>query len=477
VSGGPPQTLCDLPSVAVGGSWNRNGDIVVGNTVGGLLRVHETGGIASPVTTLDPSRKEEFHLLPTFLPDGRHFVYLRISPAAPETGGIYVGTLDAKPEEQSIQRLMPYEVGVTYAPAAGSGPGRLLFVHEGTLIAQPFDATRLALAGEPMPVAERVGSFRDGAFFSASANDVLVYRTADTDFQVTWFDRQGTVSSRVSEPGAFRDVALSPDGARAVASRTNPQDASKADLWLFDLSRGSVATRLTLGTGIAEFPVWSSDSKRIAFSFGNSLLRQKLATGEGDEGELWRSRSAGAIRATDWSPDGQFLLYSEAVSASQGWDLFALPRDDAKPVPFARTGFNEEQGRFSPNGRWVAYVSNQSGQSEVYVRRFAADFSSGSASAGGSVLVSAGGGTAPRWRGDGRELFYLAPDGKMMAVDVSASEDFNVGTPTSLFQTPSGAVVGDVAADGKRFLIVAPVGASASVPFTVVLNWTAGLKK
>ena len=249
--------------------------------------------------------------------------------------------------------------------------------------------TRLALAGDPVPVAERVGSFRDGAFFSASANDVLVYRTADTDFQVTWFDRQGNVSGRVSEPGAFRDVALSPDGARAVASRTNPQDAAKADLWLFDLSRGSVATRLTLGTGIAESPVWSSDSKRIAFTFGNSLLRQKLATGEGDESELWRSRSAGSIRATDWSPDGQFLLYTEARRRVKSWDLFVLPRDNPKPVPFARTGFNEEQGRFSPDGRWVAYVSNQSGQSEVYVREFAADFSSGSASAGGSVLVSA----------------------------------------------------------------------------------------
>ena len=311
MSGGLPQILCDLPALAVGGSWNRDGDIIVGNLAGGLLRVRETGGVASPVTALDPARKEEFHLLPTFLPDGRHFVYLRIAPGAPDNSGTYVGTLDAKPEDQSPQRLLPYEVGLTYAAAGDSGPGQLLFLREGTLMAQPFDARRLALAGDPVPLAERVGSFRDGGFFAASNNGVLVYRTADTDFQLAWFDRQGTMSGRVSEPGGFRDAALSPDGARAVASRTNPQDTAKADLWLFDLSRGSGATRLTLGTGIAEFPIWSPDGKRIVFTFGNSVLRQKLASGEGDEQELVRSNSAGVVQATDWSPDGRFLLYTD----------------------------------------------------------------------------------------------------------------------------------------------------------------------
>jgi Tol biopolymer transport system component len=481
VSGGLPQTLCDLPSgsVAVGGSWNRDGDIIFGN-FGGLLRVRETGGVAVPITALDPARKEEFHLLPTFLPDGRHFVYLRVSPSAPESSGTYVGTLDAKPEAQSAQRLMPYEVGLSYAAAVDAGPGRLLFLREGTLMAQPFDARRLALAGDPVPVAERVGSFRDTAYFSTSANDVLVYRTADTDSQLAWFDRQGNMAGRASEPGGFRGVALSPDGARAVASRTNPQDTAKADLWLFDLSRGSGATRLTLGTGVAEFPVWSPDGKRIAFSFNHSQLRQKLASSEGDEKELLRSNSAGSVWANGWSPDGRFLLYASYVATSSNTgslDLLVVPNNGLKPVPFMQTGFNEDQGRFSPNGRWVAYVSNESGLSEVYVRGFSADFSNGSASTGGSVLVSRGGGAAPRWRGDGRELFYLAPNGKMMVVEVIAGSELHVGTPTPLFQTPPGAIVGDVTADGKRFLLVTPVGPSASVPFTVVLNWTAGLKK
>ena len=477
VSGGLPQTLCDLPGVAVGGSWNRRGDIIVGNTSGGLLRVHETGGAAVPITAPDTSRKEELHLIPSFLPDGRHFVYLRISPSAPEAGGVYVGTLDAQPDRQNSQRLLPYEVGLTFVEAGDSGPGRLLFLHEGTLMAQPFDAERLALAGDPVPVAERVGSFRDGGFFSASASDVLVYRTADTDSQITWFDRQGIVSGRVSDPGGFRAVALSPDGARAIASRTNPQDTAKADLWLFDLLRGGGATRLTLGTGIAESPVWSPDGQRIVFAFNNNQLRQKLATGEGDEKELLRSNNVELLRPTGWSPDGRYLLYTGGFSTTKSLDLLVLPRDNPTPVPFMQTSFTEEQARFSPNGRWVAYVSNESGLSEVYVREFAKDFVRGSASTGTRMLVSHGGGTAPRWRGDGREIFYVAPTGKMMAVQVQAGEGFQVGTRTPLFQVPANGVVGDVTPDGKRFLLVTPVGPSASVPFTVVLNWTAGLKK
>ena len=483
VSGGLPQTLCDLPSgsVAVGGSWNRDGDIIFGN-FGGLLRVRESGGAASPLTSLDASRKEEFHFLPTFLPDGRHFVYLRVSPGAPEAGGVYIGTLDARPEAQSLERLMPYEIGLAYAAATNSGPGRLVFLREGTLIAQPFDERRLALAGEPVPVAERVGSFRDGAFFSVSANDVLVYRPADTDSQLTWFDRQGDITGRASEPGGFRDVALSLDGTRAVASRTNPLDTTKADLWLFDLKRGSGARRLTLGGGIAEFPVWSPDGMRIVFTFNKSILRQKLASGEGDDEELLRSNSASIIWANSWSPDGRFLLYTEPVAPASrpvSRDLGVLPGHERKPVPFIRDtrGFNEEEARFSPGGRWVAYVSNQSGAQEVYVREFATDFRSGSASTGESVLVSRGGGSAPRWRGDGRELFYLAPGGKVMAVDVVTSPRFQSGTPSPLFQTPPGTLAIDVAADGKRFLLVTPAGPSASVPFTVVLNWTSSLKE
>ena len=477
ISGGPPQTLCDLPGVAVGGSWNRAGDIIVGNTAGGLLRVRETGGVPSQVTVLDPSRKEEFHLLPTFLPDGRHFVYLRISPSAPDASGVHVGTLDAKPDEQSAQRLMPYEVGVAYAAPDDSGSGHLLFLREGTVMAQPFDEKRLTLAGNPEPVAERVGSFRDGAFFAVSANGVLVFREANIDFQVALFDRQGTLSGRAGEPGGFRGAALSPDESRAVASRTNPQDAAKADLWLLDLAGGSGVTRFTLGAGKAEFPVWSRDGQRIAFTFNNNVLYQKPASGEGDEKELLRANSAGGAWATSWSPDGRFLLYATNVSLTQplgplgpatGWARAGSVRSDT---------IHRRPGPVLTRRRWVAYVSDLSGAAEVYVRAFTSDFSGGSASAGGAVLISRGGGSSPQWRGDGKELVYLAPDGKLMSVEISPGQERRAATPAPLFQTPPGTLLGGMAADAKRFLLVTPVGPSASAPFTVVLNWTAGLKQ
>jgi WD40 repeat protein len=484
VAGGPPQTVCDLPATVVGGSWNRDGDIILGNSVGGVLRVRETGGAAIPITALVPSRKEDMHLLPSFLPDGRHFVYLRTAHGTPENSGTYVGTIDATPEAQPAQPLMPYAIGLAYAPPDESGSGQLVFVREGTLVAQPFDAARLALTGDPLMLAQQVGSYRDTGFFAISANGVLVYRTVDTDAQVTWFDRQGNLSGRASEPGRYRSAALSADGTHVAVSRANPQDTSKADLWLIDLSRGSGATRFTLGgsEAVAEFPIWSSDGTRVLFSFRNSSIYQKLASGERDEEDMLHASTARLIKPTSMSPDGHFLLYAATDQNTTRWGLWVVPANLATndlmpaPVPFAHSAFDTEQGRFSPDGRWVAYMSNDSGAYEVYVRAFTADFSGGSASAGGSVLVSRGGGSAPRWRGDGKELFYLAPDGKMMRVEVAAGQEFRGGTPVPLFQTPPGAIVGDVTADGKRFLLVTPVGQSAA-PFTVVLNWMAGLKK
>jgi Tol biopolymer transport system component len=476
VSGGPPQTLCDLPGVAVGGSWNRQGDIIVGNAAGGVLRVHENGGTVSPVTAIDTARKEEAHLLPSFLSDGRHFVYLRISPSAADTSGTFIGTLDAKPGEQSLQPLLPYVVGLEYAPSSDSSPGRLMFVREGTIFAQPFDESRLALAGGPVPIAERVGSFRDGAYFSTSTNDVLVYRAADTDFQVTWFNRLGNVSGRASEPGMFRDASISPDGTRAVASRIDPQDPAKADLWMIDLTRGAGATRLTFGGGFAESPVWSSDGARIAYTFNNASIQLKRSSGDDNATMLVQVPLASFTAPNSWSHDGRFLLYT-ASATKASYDLWVLPSDGQKAMPFVRTGFNENEGRFSPDGRWIAYVSDESGAKEIYVRAFTSDFTSGSAGVGSSTRISRGGGVSPRWRDDGRELYYLSPDGKMMAVEVAKEPGFMTQVPVPLFQTPSGTTMGDVAADGQRFLLVTPVGPSASSPFTVVLNWTSGLKK
>ena len=473
VSGGPAQTLCDLPATAIGGSWNSRGDIIIGNVLGGLLRVPETGGPAMPVTTVDSARNVR-DLLPTFLPDERHFIYLRVGGTPADTG-VYLGTLDATPDAHRTRRLMPYVQGITYAASGDRGPGRLLFVREGTLMAQPFDDRRLEFAGDAVPLADHVGAYLDTAFFSTSQNGILVYRTADPAFPITWLDRHGTVVERVSDPGQYASLALSPEGRRAVVSLTNPRNRANADLWLVDLSRGGSRTRFTSAPGVrADFPVWSPDGSRIAFRLdgegGNGLFQKRVATGQ-DEQELLSS-ARGLLTPTSWSPDGRFLLYAD-TEATTGWDLWVLPLDPSesssagKPVPFARTRFNEEAGRFSPDGRWIAYVSNATGINEIYVRAFAMDGGHGSAGAGDNILVSNGGGTAPRWRRDGKELFYVAPDGKMMAVGVSAGPSFAPGKPAPLFQTPPATVFGDVTADGQRFLMVQ----SGAAPFTVVLNW------
>jgi Tol biopolymer transport system component len=474
VAGGPAQTLCDLPGTAIGGSWNHTGDIIVGNITGGILRVPDTGGSSTPVTTIDPSRKENSHLVPTFLPDDRHFVYVRVSRTAPESSGIYLGSLDEKPGDQSSRRLLPYAPGLTYAPSIDGGVAHVLFVREGALMAQPFDERRLQLAGDPVPLAEEVGVYLDTAFFSVSRSGILIYRTADPSFPITWFDRQGNVVGRVSEPGQFASVALSPDGSRAVAALTNPHDRANADLWLIDLARGS-RTRFTSNPGVrADFPVWSPDGKRIAFRTsgpGATSIHQKLVSASQEEASIDRS-SVGLVTPVSWSADGRFLIFA-GTDPITAWDLWVLrldrgsSTDGREAFPFVRTKFNEDDGRFSPDGRWVAYVSNESGVKEVYVRDFAAAFTNGDTAVAGSRLVSKGGGSSPRWRRDGRELFYLAPNGTMMAIDVTTGSEFHAETPTPLFQTPPGTIVGDVTPDGKRFLLVQ----SGAAPFTVLLNW------
>ncbi len=473
IAGGPTQTLCELTAPAIGGSWNRQGDIILGNVAGGLLRVSENGGAVSPATAINPARKEDSHVLPTFLPDGRHFIYLRASRGTPSLSGTYIGSLDAAPEAQDTQPLMPYAVGMTYVPSSAAGPGRLLYVQQGNLIAQPFDAERRVIAGDAVAVAERVGVYLDGAFFSA-ARSTLVYRTADPEFPIQWFDRQGNVAGRVSAPGAFGGIALSPADTHVVAVVTNPRDAGNSDLWLFDLVRGVTPTRFTSFPALrADFPLWSADGQRVAFRFPGPVgvsIYQKLASGA-QEAELIVRNDGGLITPTSWSPDGRFMI----VASTQGamlWDLWVArlggpePKD-AKHAAFAPTRFNEEDGRFSPDGRWIAYVSNETGRDEVYVRRFNPDLTNGSASIGTSVLVSNGGGSSPLWRADGNELFFLAQGGMMMSAAVTLGASFEARQPAALFQTPRSVTFGGVTRDGKRFLLVE----RGTSPFTVVLNW------
>jgi Tol biopolymer transport system component len=477
VSGGGAETLCDLSGYAVGGAWNRDGVIIFGTGNGGLMRISASGEPATPLTTLDSSRGEIRHDFPSFLPDGRHFIYQRIS-GKPENSGVYIGSLDSKPEEQDSKRLLATDQGPAYVPSSDTSSGQVLFIRDGRLMAQPFDTRRVELSGEPVPVAQQVGSFLDGGFFSASASGVLVYRTAGGgDSQITWLDRQGKVLGTIGEPGTYATLAISPDGTRAIVSRSdvNANDA----LWLLDLSRGA-STRFTFGSSIALLGTWSPDGSRIIFGSnrgGGDDLYQKASSGVKDEELLLNSSEA--KYPTSWSRGGRFLLYTSIKAKS---DLWVLPLEgDKKPFPFLRSEFNNEDGQFSPDGRSVAYISDESGRNEVYVRAFLPDPTAAASDTGGVSLISTGGGSQPRWRGDGKELYYRAPDGKLMAVEIATNPVFRTGVPKALFQMPPSVLSTiyhswDLAPDGKRFLFAAPTE-QGTAPFTVVLNWQAGLKK
>jgi len=473
ISGGPAQALCDVQGTVVGGSWNRDGVIVFADLSSadstiGLMQVSAAGGVASPLTTLDPSRKELVHVLPSFLPDGRHFLYLRAS-SSPEISGAYVGSINTKPEEQDSKRLLATTAAPLYVPSSDSDSGQVLFMRKRTLMAQPFDAHRLEPFGEAVPIAEQVGSFLDYGFFSASSNGVLVYRSDAGIYQLTWLDRQGKLLGTVAEPDRYNNMALSPDGRRVAVSRTNPENTPNWDVWLLDVGRNT-STRLTYEQVRATFPVWSADGSSIIFGSeraGEINLYLKLASGAGDERLLLKS-SDGYKYATSSSRDGRFLLYT-VINPKTKSDLWVLPLNgDHKPIPFLRTEFNESSGQFSPDGHWIAYISDESGGNEIYVRKFSSSSAQGSWDSEGKWLISKGGGTDPRWRGDGKELFYVASDGKLMSVDIRAKPVFEAGAPRPLFQLPIGFIGVEVTADGRRFLIGVPF--HRQLPVGIVLQ-------
>jgi len=475
-TGGPSQTVADLPGARLaGGAWNQDSVIVFGSPIG-LFRVPASGGVPVQITAADPARQEVYHIEPSFLPDGRHFVYTRYS-SDKEKSGIYVGSVDAKPEQQSSKFLVASNWGPVYAPSADPSTGYLLFMREGTLMAQPFDNRRLELKGQATPVAEQVGDNNNGGghgAFSASANDVLVFWRGGTtpDRQLTWYDRQGKVLGTAGEPGDYQELALSPDGTRVALMKRSGQ---ASDLWLLDLSRDT-STRFTFGlaTGIDSHPVWSPDGSRIIFSSVNDLYQKPTSSVK--DAELLLKSSA--PQAMDWSRDGRFLLY-RLFDPKTDWDFWVLPLEgDKKPVPFLVTEFNEHDARFSPDGHWVAYDSNESGHYEVYVRSFAMNSTGTAVEAGGKWQISNGYGNQPCWRGDGRELYYRARDGQVMAVEIATNPEFRPGKPQ-----PLGFLAGaewDCTADGRRFLVAVPKTTGKGdrpEPYTVILNWQASLKK
>jgi len=468
VTDGDPRTVCTLPALAVGGSWSHDGVIVVGSPQGGIMRCPASGGEASIVTQPDPSRQESAHVFPWFLPDGRRFLYLSVSRTAPESSGVYVQALDAPPGATPT-RILATGFGAAYVPVGNREPGHLLFMRDGALFAQAFDPARLQLTSEATRIAEPVGSFLDGAFFSASSNGALAFKTPDETRQLTWRDRHGTVLGRVGEPGRYSGLALAPEQTRAVVVQGTTRSTADQDLWLVDVPSGR-SSRLTFDARLEAWPVWADDGKRIVFAAGGaigSLFEQSIS---GDQRERLLLESPQHKVPTSVSRDGRFLLYtSETIGSTRG-DIWVLPlTGDRTPYPLIRRAFDQEQAQFSPDGRWVAYVSNESGRHEVLVRPFAP--ANDPENAGESVTVSKSGGTAPRWREDGKELFFITPERAITSVPVSVRPVLSVGSPTTLFRAPGIATDWAVAADGSRFLVIAPEAGTTSTYLSLIFNW------
>jgi Tol biopolymer transport system component len=476
VSGGASQTLADASIEPRGATWSSDGTILFSpGTLSPIFRVSTTSGSASAVTEIDTSRSEVSHRWPCFLPDGRHFIYFARGRKK-ENQALFVGSVDSKDRKL----LLNVESSVAYAPPdSPSGQGHLLFMRDSTLMAQSFDAEKRELSGEPYAIAEDVmhyGEIGPSALgiFSVSMNGVLCYQTGNRAVsQLTWLDRSGKQLGQAGPPGLYNEPALSADGQRVAL---NSDTRELGDIWILELARGTF-TRFTFDPNTDERPVWSPDGSRVVFASNRSgidSLYQKLASGAGGD-ELLLSKDHG-VRADDWSKDGRFLLYEETRAGAFS-DLWILPMTgDRKPFPFLETEFEETHAQFSPDGHWIVYVSNESQRSEVYVQSFP--------SSGGKWQISVGGGDQPQWRRDGKEIFYLAPNRKLMAVSVTTGTSFQQGAPVPLVQTrvarsnATGVRNNYVAAaDGQRFLVNNLSVDSASQPITVAINWTAQLKK
>jgi len=468
---GNVRMLCDAPSVSTfsfGGTWSPNGTIVFAagdRTM--LYSVAETGGVPVPVTNASESALRPVHL-PFFLPDGRHFLYRRgVATGQGNSAEVLVGTLDSR---ETVALL----TGVSQVIFAQD---HLLFVRGTTLMAQPFDARSLRTTGEALTVADQIQVGGGGnAVFSASQNGVLAFRTGGpSGSRLAWFDRSGKAIGDLGEPGDYLNLELSPDGTRAAVSFARTASGTR-DIWIYDVAR-ALPVPFTHDASTELVAIWSPDGHQIVFDSNRTGARdvyRSSASGINSQ-EILKGLLPGVVdpRPLSWSRDGHLLFatFTTSPSGTPQSDLWVLPlAGNGQPFPFLTAPFSETRGRFSPDGRHVVYVSNESGRNEVYVVTFP--------KADEKTRVSSGGGDWPRWRADGKEIFYVTPDDQLAAAEVrSNSERLEIGAVQSLFKVnprKNAFSPFDVAGDGQKFLVNTVVE-DVSEPIALTVNWLNGL--
>jgi Tol biopolymer transport system component len=471
---GRVQRLVDVSGQS--GTWSRDGVIVMKLADRPVLsRFSIVGGPATPATTLDATRGETAHTWPQFLPDGRRFLYMARSAQAEFDRTICVGSLDS--DARTI--LFKADSHAVYAP-----PGYLLFMRGNTLVAQPFDASSLRFTGEAVPIVDGVDIGPGGrAAFSVSNTRVLAYRAVGQT-RLMWLNREGRIIDVVGPPGTYANPALSPDGRRVAVARFDSEKGA-SDIWLIELARGSLS-RFTSGAGAKDMPLWTPDGERVVFratqqagsrarDMSGAGFFDKSSSGDGPEQRVLINVGPFA-NPLGWSRQGQALVYAHQRDKTLS-DLGELPRPGRQPVALLQSEFQEIQAQPSSDGRWMAYVSNESGRYEVYVRSLHGE---------GKWPVSAAGGLEPKWRRDGKELFYLAADRSLMSVTVrDTGSTLELSTPIRLFETRMSTIPNtsftrnqyDVTADGQRFLVNQPPTEAAPAPISVIVNWPAALRR
>jgi eukaryotic-like serine/threonine-protein kinase len=465
IAGGLAQLICEAKNGS-DGSWGNSGIIVFdGNTSDSVRQVPASGGVPTAASKIDHAARETMNAWPCFLPDGEHFLYLAFVDSSAEDRVLKVGSV----------RTLESATLTKVNSLAQYANGHIIYLRNNLLVAHPFDAKSLKLTGEPVPLSSQVSAISERGLFSASEDGLLVYQRGQSVGmrEMVWVGRHGDSIARLGGPARYLDFSVSPDGSR-VAYGLSSDQADEVDVWVRDLKR-DVASRLTFGPAANVWPVWSADGAKVIFTSnrtgGRFAVYQRNANGTGTDELVYKLDSLDAS-VVDVSRDGGSMILAVSKNAE---DLWMYTTRAGKAEPLLAQPYNEQRGTFSPDGRFMAYQSDESGRPEIYIRELSPT--------GGKWQVSTARGRCPRWRADGKELFYFTPEFDFMAVPISSDRGLEIGTPVKMFNRRvlmTGAQTLFPYApsiDGQRFLLVTPTDAGSSSEFIVVQNWAEELKK